>query len=77
MSWANDLEAVLIFLGHPHFFNDITEFDICQYFCEVLGNNLFFGDIGQLDFFYSQLIMDIVVLDIDILSSKVEDWIVT
>lgn len=67
---------MLIFLGHPHLFNEVVEFDISQCFCKAVGNHLISWNVGQLDSLCSHLIADVVVLNVSVFCLRVEDRVV-
>lgn len=66
---------MLIFLSHSHLFNEVIEFDVDRYFYKAINNHLLNRDIKKLYFFFFYLVTNIVVLDIDVLYPKMEDWV--
>lgn len=68
--------AVAVGLCYIHLFDEGVEFCVCQRLCQAVCNHLGGGHVGQLDSFRSNLISDIVVLDVNMLCSRVENRIV-
>ena len=75
---ALGIVAILtIILGHLHLLYESEKLDVGEDFCKPVGNHLFGRDIRKLDFLCSYLISNVVVLDVDVLRSRMEDWIVS
>ena len=77
VSEAPDLEVLLILLGHLYLFDETLEHDIGQCLYEAIGNHLLCWDVGQFDSFCSYLSTVILLLDINMLSPRVEDGLYT
>lgn len=67
---------MLIFLGHPHLFNKTIELDIGQRLYKAISDLLLNRDIRKFDSLDSYLIADVVVLNINLLYLRVEDWVI-
>ena len=62
-----------IFLGYFHLFNKTIERDIGQYLLKAIDNHFFSQNVKKFNFLYSQLIMNVVVLNINMFYFRVED----
>lgn len=69
--------VLTIALGHPHLLHKSEKLDVDEGFYKPIGNYLFGWDVQKLDSFWSYLISNIVVLDINMLCFRMEDWIVS
>lgn len=76
MAWKM-VAMLTIVLSHPYLFNKFVELDIGESFYKPISDHLFSRVIQEFDFFWSYLISNIVMLDINIFYSWVEDWIVS
>lgn len=63
-------------LSHIHLFNKAMKFNVGQSFCKVIYNHLVGWNVEKLYPFWCHLITNVVVLDIDMLSLWVENWVV-
>ena len=63
-------------LGHIHLLDETMELEVGQSFCKAVSNHLFRWDVGQLDSLGCNLIADVMVLDVDVLGPRMEDWVV-
>ena len=71
---ALGIVAVLtIALGHPHFLYKSEKLNMGEGFCKPIGDHLFGRDIQKLDSFYSYLISNILVLDVNVLCSQIKN----
>lgn len=52
------------------------ELDVCQSLCQAICDHLIGWDVGKLDPFGSHLIADIMVLNVDVFCSRMENRIV-
>lgn len=73
---ASKSVTMLIFLVYFYLINKAMKLDVCQSLCKVVGNHLVSWNIKKFNSSCSYLITDVVVLDINILCSKVKDKIV-
>lgn len=63
-------------LGYIHLFDELMELAIRQGLYKAVCNHLVYRNIWEIDYLWNHLVTDIVVLDIDMLSLWMEDWIV-
>ena len=56
--------------------NETMELDMGQSFCKAISNHLFRSDVRQLNSLGCNLIADVIVLDVDALGPRMEDWVV-
>ena len=63
-------------LGHIYLLDIAIEFDMEQSFCKTVSNYRFRWDVGHVDPLRCNLIPDIMMLDVDFLCPRMEDWIV-
>ena len=60
-------------LGHPHLFDEAVEFNVGQGFYKVVYNHLIGWDVLKFDPLWTYFITDVIVLDINMICSWIED----
>ena len=65
--------AMLIFLDYSHLVNKAVEFNVGQCLCKAIGNHLISWYVRKYDSLCSYFITNVVVLNIDMFCTKVEN----
>lgn len=63
--------------AHAHLVDKSAELALGKSFCQAVGNHLRGWDVGQVDSSREYLVSDVIMLDVDVLGSCMEDWIMS
>lgn len=68
--YSNDLHLLQV---HAHLVDKSAELALGKSFCQAVGNHLRGWDVGQVDSSRGYLVFDVMMLDVDVLGSCMED----